>query len=127
MVDHEVVDASYINLIRKMELKPLTYHDVANDWEKNGNEWYHAMIAIEDLPIVLAIPNLNIYAWCRCKVVADMAPKVILQKLNVKAGERKLIVLVSNLRLQRIHSRRLFALTMLSGFSVTLRVVMDKE
>ena len=71
MADEEVADASYVNLIRKMELKPLTYRDVANDWEMNGNEWYHAMIAIEDLPIVLAIPNLKIYAWCRCKVVAD--------------------------------------------------------
>ena len=34
-------------------------------------EWYHALIAIEDLPTVLAIPELRIYAWCRCKVVAN--------------------------------------------------------
>ena len=71
MAEEGVADASYVNLIRKMELKPLTYRDVANDWEANGNEWYHALIAIVDLPIVLAIPNFKIDAWCRCKVVAD--------------------------------------------------------
>ncbi len=54
-----------------MNLKPLTYEEVANDWKKSADEWYHAMIANEDLPIVLAIPNLKIYSWCRCKVVAD--------------------------------------------------------
>ena len=26
---------------------------------------------VVDLPIVLAIPDLKIYAWCRCKLVAD--------------------------------------------------------
>ena len=53
------------------DINPLSYKDVAEDWEKNSNEWYHALIAIEDLPIVLAIPGLKIYAWCRCKLVAD--------------------------------------------------------
>ena len=71
MTVHECGDAAYLNLIRTMQLKPLTYQAVANDWEENGTEWYHVMVAIEDLPIVLAIPNFNIYAWCRCKVVAD--------------------------------------------------------
>ena len=70
MVD-EFNDASYAKLIQTMGLKPLTYQEVANDWSSNQNEWYHAMIAIQDLPIVLAIPNFKIYAWCRCKVVAD--------------------------------------------------------
>ena len=28
------------------------------------------MISIEDLPTILAIPDLRIYTWCRCKVVA---------------------------------------------------------
>ena len=60
---------SYKALIKGIE--PLSYKDVAVDWEKNPKEWYHALIAIEDLPIVLAIPDLKIYAWCRCKLVAD--------------------------------------------------------
>ena len=60
---------SYKALVKDM--KPLSYKDVADDWEKNSSEWYHALISIEDLPIVLAIPNLKVYAWCRCKVVAD--------------------------------------------------------
>ena len=60
---------SYKVLVKGME--PLSYKDVAEDWEKNPKEWYHAMIAIVDLPIVLAIPDLKIYAWCRCKLVAD--------------------------------------------------------
>ena len=62
---------AYKKLLRDMEMKPLTYEAVAKDWNANDQEWYHAMIAIEDLPIVLAIPNLSIYAWCRCKVVAN--------------------------------------------------------
>ena len=52
-------------------MKQLTYEAVANDWDSNPNEWYHALIAIEYLPIVLAIPDLKVYTWCRCKLVAD--------------------------------------------------------
>ena len=53
------------------DVNPLSYKDVAEDWETNSSEWYHALVSIEDLPIVLAIPGLKIYAWCRCKLVAD--------------------------------------------------------
>ena len=60
---------SYKLLVK--DIQPLSYQDVAEDWEKNSKEWYHALISIADLPIVLAIPDLKIYAWCRCKVVAD--------------------------------------------------------
>ena len=52
-------------------MKPLSYEAVAKDWEKNSKEWYHALISIGDLPIVLSIPHLQVYAWCRCKLVAD--------------------------------------------------------
>ena len=62
-------EKAYKELIK--DTVPLSYKDVAEDWEKNPKEWYHALIAIEDLPIVLAIPELRIYAWCRCKLVAD--------------------------------------------------------
>ena len=64
-------DEAYEKLIRDHFLTPLSYKDVAEDWERNSKEWYHALIAIEDLPIVLVIPELKIYAWCRCKVVAN--------------------------------------------------------
>ncbi len=64
-------DGAYKNLLEGMKLQTLEYSDVANDWQSSSVEWYHVMIAIEDLPIVLAIPTLKIYAWCRCKVVAD--------------------------------------------------------
>ena len=66
-----VSDEAYKKLLRDMNMKPLSYHDVALDWETNSNEWYHALIAVEDLPIVFSIPNLKIYAWCRCKLVAN--------------------------------------------------------
>lgn len=62
---------SYKMLVK--DINPLSYKDVAEDWEKNPNEWYHALVAIVDLPIVLAIPELKVYAWCRCKLVADDA------------------------------------------------------
>ena len=66
-----VADEAYKNLLRDAKLETRSYEDVARDWEENSSEWFHALIAIEDLPIVLAIPDLRIYAWCRCKVVAD--------------------------------------------------------
>ena len=44
---------------------------MADDWEVKQDEWYHALISINDLPIILAIPDLKIYAWCRCKLVAS--------------------------------------------------------
>ena len=55
-------DEAYKQLVRDQALTPLTYKDVAEDWQRNCKEWYHAHIAIEDLPIVLAIPELRIYA-----------------------------------------------------------------
>ena len=64
-------DAAYKNIIREMQLESLTYREIAEDWEAKPDDWYHAIIAIGDLPVVLAIPNLKIYAWCRCKLVAD--------------------------------------------------------
>ena len=64
-------DEAYKMLIRGVGLKPMSYEAVARDWESNQKEWYHALISIDDLPTVLEIPNLNIYAWCRCKLVAD--------------------------------------------------------
>ena len=62
---------SYKTLMRNLEMKPPTYEAVATDWEKNLKERYHALIAIADLPIALAIPNLKVYAWCRYQLVAD--------------------------------------------------------
>ena len=53
-------DEAYKKLIRDHGLTTLSYKDVAEDWERNNKEWYHALIAIEDLPIVLAIPELKI-------------------------------------------------------------------
>ena len=50
-------DKAYKKLIKDYALTPLTYNDVGEDWERRSEEWYHALIAIEDLPIVLAIPN----------------------------------------------------------------------
>ena len=64
-------DEAYKQLVRDQALTPLTYKDVAEDWQRNYKEWYHALIAIEDLPIVLAILEQRIYAWCWCKVVAN--------------------------------------------------------
>ena len=64
-------ESMYKKLIHGMKLRPLQYENVADDWLEDSNEWYHAMIADEDLPIVLAIPNLQIYSWCRCKLVAN--------------------------------------------------------
>ena len=47
-----VGDAEYKKLIADLRLNPMTYN-----WESNEKGRYHAMISIEDLPIVLAIPG----------------------------------------------------------------------
>ena len=64
-------DAAYKSLMSEMDMKPLAYEAVAKDWDSNSNEWYQALGTIEDLAIVLAIPDLKAYAWCQCKLVAD--------------------------------------------------------
>ena len=53
-------DAAYKSLMSEMDMKPLTYEAVAKDWDSNPNEWYNALVAIEDLSIVLAIPDLKV-------------------------------------------------------------------
>ena len=35
---------SYKVLVKDME--PLSYKDVAEDWEKNLDQWFHALVAI---------------------------------------------------------------------------------
>ena len=47
----------------------MDYEEIARDLESRNDEWYHALISIDDLPIVLSIPNLKVYAWCRCKLI----------------------------------------------------------
>ena len=47
-------DAAYLSLMSEMDMKPLTSEAVAKDWDSNPNEWYHALVAIKDLPIILA-------------------------------------------------------------------------
>ena len=64
-------DAAYRSLMSEMDMKPLTYEAATKDWDSNPNEWYHALVTIEDLPIVLAIPDLKAYAWCQCNLVAN--------------------------------------------------------
>ena len=41
-------------LMSKMDMKPLRYEYVAKDWDNNPNDWYNAVIMIEDLPIGLS-------------------------------------------------------------------------
>ena len=59
----------YQQLLESMELKTLDYREVAQDWESRNDEWYHALISMDDLRTVLTIPNLKVYAWCRCKLI----------------------------------------------------------
>ena len=66
-----MLDDEYKDMIKASGLVPSSYEKVAIGWERKETEWYHALIAIEDLPVVLDIPNLNIYAWTRCKLVVD--------------------------------------------------------
>ena len=58
---------SYKMLVK--DINPLSYKDVAEDWETNSSEWYHALVAIEDLPIDLVT--------VRCTATAIMSRKRI--------------------------------------------------
>ena len=64
MVFEDRNDAAYKTLMSEMDMQTLAQEDVAKDWDSDPNEWYHVLIAIENLPIVLAIPDLKVYAWC---------------------------------------------------------------
>ena len=66
-----MLDMEYKQLLCSLQLKPKTYKSVADDWELKPEEWYHALVSIEDLAIILAIPDIKIYSWCRCKLVAS--------------------------------------------------------
>ena len=63
MVCEDKDGATYKAIMNELDMKPLTYEAVAKDTDSNPNEWYHAQIAIEDLPIVLSIPDFTVYAW----------------------------------------------------------------
>ena len=54
-----------------MQLEPKAYKCVAEDWDVKQEEWYHSLISTEDLPKILAILDLKIYAGSRCKVRAS--------------------------------------------------------
>ena len=60
-----MIDEEYQKLLDSMEIKTLDYQEIAKDWDSRNDEWYHALISIDDLAIVLSIPNLKVYAWCR--------------------------------------------------------------
>ena len=108
-------EASYKLLLKTMNMKLLSYEVVAKDWENNSKEWYHALVAIEDLPIVLVIPNLQIYAWCRCKLVADDGSEAhffigmvlfISRSKSYRVGNVSLNELELSSHLQKILSKR---------------------
>ena len=48
-----MIDDEYQKLMESMEIKTLDYEKIAKDWESRNDEWYHALISIDDLPIVL--------------------------------------------------------------------------
>ena len=66
-----MIDGEYQKLMESMEMKTLDYEEIARGWESRNDEWYHALISIENLPIVLSIPNLKVYAWCRYKLIGN--------------------------------------------------------
>ena len=54
-----MLDAEYKQLLKSMQLKPKAYKCIADVWDVKKEEWYHGLISIEVLPIILAIPDLN--------------------------------------------------------------------
>ena len=111
-------DAAYKTLMSEMDMKALIYEAVAKDWDSNPNEWYLALIAIKDLPIVLAIPDLKAYTWCQCKLVADDGSEAhyhwhgLFQVESSEVGRDKLDESILSFRCQRTCLRESSALTM---------------
>ena len=85
-------------------MKALDYKEIARDWESRNDEWYHALISIDDLPIVLSIPNLKVYAWCRCKLIGTDGTEAHHHQ-NLLVGRRKLGDTKSNSARKRILSK----------------------
>ena len=120
-----VGDEAYKSLLLDAKLETRSYEDVARDWKENSREWFHALIAIEDLPIVFAIPGLHIYAWCRCKVVADDGAEahhhwhglVHFTATTRDSWREELFASVLDSLRERIRLRKLNAWTMLLGFT----------
>ena len=52
-------DTEYKQLLKSMQLESKTYKGIADDWDVKLEERFHALISIEDLPIILAIPDLK--------------------------------------------------------------------
>ena len=65
-----MLDMEYKQLLSSLKLESKTYKCVADDWEAKQEEWYHYLISIDDLPTIIALQDMDIYAWCRCKLVA---------------------------------------------------------
>ena len=64
-----MLDMEYKQLLSSLKLEPKTYKCVADDWEAKQEEWYHALIFIDNLSTILTISDIMTYTWCRCKLV----------------------------------------------------------
>ena len=111
-----MLDMEYKQLLSSLQLKPKTYKSVADDWELKPEEWYHALVSIEDLAIILAIPDIKIYSWCRCKLVASDGsedhfhwhglvhfPKIKLDSWRRQARRKGVILSSSKNTFKKIH------------------------
>lgn len=68
-MDVQLDDDMYEKIINDSKITPLKYKDVAEDWVKSNNEWYHAKVFDEDIPLLLNNPYVTIYTWSRCKMI----------------------------------------------------------
>ena len=64
-----MIDDEYKKLLKSIEIKTLDYEEIAKDWESRNDDWYHALISMDELTIVVSIPNLKVYVWCRSKFI----------------------------------------------------------
>ena len=56
-----MLDMEYKQLLSSLKLEPKTYKCVADDWEAKQEEWYHALISIDDLPIFQTTIDMNMH------------------------------------------------------------------
>ena len=66
-----MVDVENKRFLKSMQIEQKTCKCIADYLEVKEEEWYHALIYIKDLSTILAIPDMKMYAWCRCKLVAS--------------------------------------------------------
>lgn len=61
----------YYDLLEDASVTVQSLEKIAKDYKNSPTEWYHLLCNMEDFASIILTPNLEIYTFCRCHLVAD--------------------------------------------------------